>query len=37
MKRDDQLIQWFMQNYAYLQDDPRYDFLYEPTDFGVGD
>ena len=37
VKRDDQLVQWFMQNYAYLQDDPRYDFLYEPTDFGVGD
>ena len=37
VKRDNQLVQWFMQNYAYLQDDPRYDFLYEPTDFGVGD
>lgn len=37
IQRDDQLIQWFMQNYAYLQDDPRYDFLCDPTDFGVGD
>lgn len=37
IKRDDALVQWFMQNYAYLQDDPRYDFLCEPTDFGVGD
>lgn len=37
IKRDDALVQWFMQNYAYLQDEPRYDFLCEPTDFGVGD
>lgn len=37
IKRDDALVQWFMQNYAYLQDDPHYDFLCEPTDFGVGD
>ena len=37
IKRDESLIQWFMQNYAYLQDDPRYDFLCDPTDFGVGD
>lgn len=37
IKRDDGLVEWFMQQYAYLKDDPRYDFLYEPTDFGVGD
>ena len=37
IKRDDALIQWFMNKYAYLQDDPRYDFLCDPTDFGVGD
>ena len=37
IKRDDTLVQWFMQNYAYLQNDVRYDFLCEPTDFGVGD
>jgi len=37
IKRDDQLVNWFMQKYQYLIDDPRYDFLYEPTDFGVGD
>lgn len=37
IKRDEQLIAWFMQQYAYLQDDPRFDVLFEPTDFGVGD
>lgn len=37
IKRDDELVHWFMQEYDYLIDDPRYDFLYEPTDFGVGD
>ena len=36
IKRDDELVQWFMNEYGYLKDDPRYDFLYEPTDFGVG-
>lgn len=37
IKRDDALIEWFMNQYTYLIDDPRYDFLYDPTDFGVGD
>ena len=37
IKRDDKLVHWFMQEYDYLIDDARYDFLYEPTDFGVGD
>ena len=37
IKRDDQLVEWFMNKYQYLIDDPRFDFLYEPTDFGVGD
>ncbi|MCD8028656.1 MAG: radical SAM protein [Erysipelotrichaceae bacterium] len=37
IKRDENLIHWFMNEYHDLIDDPRYDFLYEPTDFGVGD
>jgi len=37
IKRDHQLVEWFMEEYGYLQDDSRYDFLYDPTDFGVGD
>lgn len=35
--RDDELVQWFMEKYAYLQDDPLVEILYENTDFGVGD
>lgn len=37
VKRDDELVHWFMQEYDYLIDDKRYDFLYDPTDFGVGE
>lgn len=37
IKRNDALVHWFVQEYGYLQDDPRYDFLIDPTDFGVGD
>lgn len=37
ISRDDDLVHWFIDNYGYLKDDQRYDFLYEPTDFGVGD
>lgn len=37
IKRDNQLVCWFLDKYSYLIDDPRYDFLYDPTDFGVGD
>ncbi|MDO5040685.1 MAG: radical SAM protein [Peptoniphilus sp.] len=36
VKRDDELVEWFMDKYGYLKDDPRVDFLYENTDFGVG-
>lgn len=37
VKRDEDLIRWFVQEYAYLKDDPQVDILYENTDFGVGD
>ena len=37
IKRDQALIDWFKQTYAYLKEDPRYDYLDDPTDFGVGD
>ena len=36
IKRDDELVKWFMENYSYLKEDKRFDFLYENTDFGVG-
>lgn len=37
VKRDEELIRWFLQEYSYLKDDPNVDVLYENTDFGVGD
>lgn len=36
IKRDPDLVTWFLKNYSYLIDDIRYDFLSDPTDFGVG-
>lgn len=37
IKRDEELVNWFMQKYAYLEDDPSVEVLYKNTDFGVGD
>jgi hypothetical protein len=37
IKRDEELIKWFDKKYAYLKEDPRYDYLGVPTDVGVGD
>ena len=37
IRRDDELVQWFMRTYAYLEKDPMIEVLYENTDFGVGD
>lgn len=37
VKRDEQLVAWFMDKYAVLLDDPTVEVLYEKTDFGVGD
>ena len=36
IKRDDELVKWFVEKYRYLEDDPRVDILFENTDFGVG-
>ncbi|MGO3751792.1 MAG: radical SAM protein [Peptoniphilaceae bacterium] len=36
VKRDEELIKWFINKYGYLKDDSRIDFLCENTDFGVG-
>ena len=35
--RDDELVNWFMESYRHLLDDPSIEVLYENTDFGVGD
>ena len=37
VKRDPQLVDWFMKKYAHLLEDPTVEVLYEKTDFGVGD
>lgn len=37
VKRDEELVSWFMKEFAYLQQDPSVEVLYENTDFGVGD
>lgn len=36
VKRDDELVKWFYENYKYLEDDPKVDILFNITDFGVG-
>ncbi|QQE47737.1 radical SAM protein [Peptoniphilus harei] len=36
IKRDEDLVKWFVEKYRYLEDDPRIDILFEITDFGVG-
>ena len=36
IKRDDELVAWFVKKYKYLEDDPNVDVLFEITDFGVG-
>ena len=36
IKRDDELVAWFVEKYRYLEDDPHVDILLEITDFGVG-
>ena len=35
--RDEELVRWFLEKYAYLEEDPTVEVLYENTDFGVGD
>lgn len=37
IKRDPELVSWFRKKYAFLDDDPFVEVLYENTDFGVGD
>ncbi len=36
IKRDKELVKWFMQEYRWLMDDPEVEVLAEITDFGVG-
>ena len=36
IRRDEELVRWFMDEYRWLLDDPDVEVLYEITDFGVG-
>lgn len=36
IKRDEELVAWFMKEYEWLLSDPAVEVLYEITDFGVG-
>lgn len=37
VKRDEELIKWFMEEYKFLENMDNIDVLYKNTDFGVGD
>lgn len=37
IKRDEELIQWFKEEYKFLDHIEKIEVLYENTDFGVGD
>ena len=37
IKRDQELINWFIEEYSYLEERKNVDILISPTDFGVGD
>lgn len=37
VKRDEALVQWFVENYQFLDENPNIEVLYHNTDFGVGD
>ena len=37
IKRDEELVQWFKDEYEFLNTNPKVEVLYHNTDFGVGD
>ncbi|CEH35104.1 radical SAM protein [Romboutsia lituseburensis] len=37
LKRDDELVKWFIDKYNYLDQNPNIEVLYNNTDFGVGE
>lgn len=36
IRRDEELVKWFVEEYAFLKEEPKIDILFEITDFGVG-
>ena len=37
VKRDQELVDWFKEEYSWMVEDPSIEVLFENTDFGVGD
>lgn len=37
IKRDEELVQWFIQKYDFIDKETKIEVLYNNTDFGVGD
>lgn len=37
VKEDPELISWFKEEFGYLEEDEKYDILWNNTDFGVGE
>ncbi|MGL4737157.1 MAG: radical SAM protein [Cellulosilyticaceae bacterium] len=37
IKRDEALVQWFVEHYEHLDENPKIEVLHHNTDFGVGD
>lgn len=37
IKRDEELVKWFIEKYKFLDENPKIEVLYNNTDFGVGD
>lgn len=37
IKRDEELVKWFIEEYRYLDSYDNIEVLYNNTDFGVGD
>ncbi|MGL6131535.1 MAG: radical SAM protein, partial [Fusobacteriaceae bacterium] len=35
VERDEELVKWFIDNYAYLQEDSRVELLIDNKDLGV--
>ena len=35
VKRDNELVKWFVENYSYLMDDERVELLIDNKDLGV--
>ncbi|MGL5647292.1 MAG: radical SAM protein [Clostridium sp.] len=36
LKRDEELVKWFEENYRYLENNPKIEVLFHNTDLGVG-